>query len=203
MAIQEDLLITYGAEIIHIKQSGLLFEENAAPAYYFQIKKGKIKLANFKPGPGGGGGEFIQSLHCKGESVGEVFLFCRHNRYAVSALATEDCTILRLERAKLLKLLESDFELQLQFLRNCAERTYYSYIFLNSLTSEDATHQLLTVLDHLKEKQGQEEPFSYKVPHTRKELSSLTGLRIETVIRILKKLESEDIVKIIKGRVYY
>ena len=199
MAIQEDLLITYGAEIIHLQQSGLLFEENAAPAYYFQIKKGKIKLTNFKPGDG----EFIQSIHDNGESVGEVFLFCKHHRYPVNAVATEDCTILRLERPNLLKLLESDFDLQLQFLRSCAERTYYSYIFLNSLTSEDATHQLLTVLNHLKENQDQTERFSFKVPYTRKELSSLTGLRIETVIRILKKLQSEEIVKIVKGRVYY
>ncbi|KQM41796.1 Crp/Fnr family transcriptional regulator [Chryseobacterium sp. Leaf201] len=199
MAIQEDLLITYGAEIIHLQQSGLLFEENAAPAYYFQIKKGKIKLTNFKPGDG----EFIQSIHDHGESVGEVFLFCKHHRYPVNAVATEDCTILRLERPNLLKLLESDFDLQLQFLRSCAERTYYSYIFLNSLTSEDATHQLLTVLNHLKENQDQTERFSFKVPYTRKELSSLTGLRIETVIRILKKLQSEEIVKIVKGRVYY
>lgn len=199
MAIQEDLLITYGAEIIHLQQSGLLFEENAAPAYYFQIKKGKIKLTNFKPGDG----EFIQSIHDHGESVGEVFLFCKHHRYPVNAVATEDCTILRLERPNLLKLLESDFDLQLQFLRSCAERTYYSYIFLNSLTSEDVTHQLLTVLNHLKENQDQTERFSFKVPYTRKELSSLTGLRIETVIRILKKLQSEEIVKIVKGRVYY
>lgn len=199
MAIQEDLLITYGAEIIHLQQSGLLFEENAAPAYYFQIKKGKIKLTNFQPGDG----EFIQSIHDHGESVGEVFLFCKHHRYPVNAVATEDCTILRLERPNLLKLLESDFDLQLQFLRSCAERTYYSYIFLNSLTSEDATHQLLTVLNHLKENQDQTERFSFKVPYTRKELSSLTGLRIETVIRILKKLQSEEIVKIVKGRVYY
>lgn len=199
MAIQEDLLITYGAEIIHLQQSGLLFEENAAPAYYFQIKKGKIKLTNFKPGDG----EFIQSIHDHGESVGEVFLFCKHHRYPVNAVATEDCTILRLERPNLLKLLESDFDLQLQFLRSCAERTYYSYIFLNSLTSEDATHQLLTVLNHLKENQDQTGRFSFKVPYTRKELSSLTGLRIETVIRILKKLQSEEIVKIVKGRVYY
>ncbi|MFP3681814.1 helix-turn-helix domain-containing protein, partial [Pseudomonas sp. SIMBA_041] len=83
-----------------------------------------------------------------------------------------------------------------------AERTYYSYVFLNSLTLEDATHQLITVLDHLKDDYDINEPFSYRVPYTRKELSSLTGLRIETVIRILKKLQKEQVVKIIRGRVY-
>ncbi|RKH75602.1 cyclic nucleotide-binding domain-containing protein, partial [Corallococcus praedator] len=117
MAIEEDLLITFGADIIHLRQSELLFEENAAPDYYFQIQKGKIKLTNHKPGDG----EFIQSIHEEGDSVGEVFLFCKHHRYPVNAVVSEDSSVFRLERSKLLKLLESDFDLQLKFLRNCAE----------------------------------------------------------------------------------
>ena len=201
MAIKEDLLITFGAEILHVKQSEILFRENEAPAYYFQIKKGKVKLTNFK----NEGGEFIQSIHEEGDSFGEIFLFCKHHRYPVNAVAVKDTVILRLEHSRLLQLLESNFEIQLNFLKSCAERTYYSYVFLNSLTSEDATHQLLTVLDHLKEnnRTPETENQPYKIPYTRKELSHLTGLRIETVIRILRKLEREKVVKIIKGRVYY
>lgn len=201
MAIREDLLITFGAEILHIKQSGILFKENDAPEYYFQIIKGKVKLVNFN----NGNGEFIQSIHEEGDSFGEIFLFCKHHRYPVSAVAAKDSVVLKLEQPRLLQLLESDFEIQLNFLKSCAERTYYSYVFLNSLTSEDATHQLLTVLDHLKESHAtpETETQRYKIPYTRKELSHLTGLRIETVIRILRKLEREKIVEIIKGRVYY
>lgn len=114
----------------------------------------------------------------------------------------EDCTIFRLEHSKLLKLLASDFEIQMKFLHYLAERSYYSCIFLNSLTSEDSTHQLLTVLNNLKGSQNKER-YSYKIPYTRKELAFLTGLRIETVIRTFKRMESENLIKIIKGRVYY
>lgn len=199
MAIKQDLLITFGAEKLHVQKSEIIFKEDDAPEYYFQIKKGNIKLANFK----NKNEEFIQSFHKEGDSFGEIFLFCKHQRYPVAAVATKDSVILKLQYSKFLKLLESDFEIQLDFLRNCAERSYYSYTFLNSLTSEDATHQLLTVLDHLKENQHATPGTPYKVPYTRKELSQLTGLRIETVIRILKKMESENVVKIVRGRVYY
>lgn len=197
MVIQEDLLITFGADIIQLQKSELLFEENNAPAYYFQIKTGKIKLTNFQIE----NREFIQSIHGGGESVGEIFLFSKY-KYPVNAVLMEDCTLFRLERSKLLKLLESDFEIQMRFLHYLAERSYHSCIFLNSLTSEDATHQLLTLLNHLKGSQNKE-PFSYKIPYTRKELAFLTGLRIETVIRTFKKMENESLIKIIKGRVYY
>ncbi|ALR30013.1 hypothetical protein ATE47_05515 [Chryseobacterium sp. IHB B 17019] len=198
MAIQEDLLITYGADIIKLKKSELLFEEHHSPEYYFQIKTGKIKLTNFQAE----NKEFIQSIHEDGESVGEIFLFSK-SKYPVNAVSMEDCTIYRLENDKLLQLLESNFEIQLKLLHYIAKRTYYTYIFLNSLTSEDATHQLLTLLNHLKDSQNSTEAYSYKIPYTRKELAFLTGLRIETVIRILKKLEGENLIRIVKGRVFY
>jgi CRP-like cAMP-binding protein len=197
MVIKEDLLITFGAEIIQLQKSELLFEENNAPAHYFQIKTGKIKLTNFQTE----NKEFIQSIHGKGDSVGEIFLFSKY-KYPVNAVLMEDCTLFRLERPGLLKLLESDFEIQMKFLHYLAERSYHSYIFLNSLTSEDSTHQLLTLLNHLKDRENKER-YSYKIPYTRKEIAFLTGLRIETVIRTFKKMENENLIKIIKGRVYY
>ncbi|SUX44186.1 Crp/Fnr family transcriptional regulator [Chryseobacterium indoltheticum] len=197
MVIQEDLLITFGADIIQLQKSQLLFEENNSPTYYFQIKTGKIKLTNFQTE----NREFIQSIHGDGDSIGEIFLFSKY-KYPVNAVLMEDCTIFRLEHSQLLKLLASDFEIQMKFLHYLAERSYHSCIFLNSLTSEDATHQLLTVLNHLKGSQNKER-YSYKIPYTRKELAFLTGLRIETVIRTFKKMENESLIKIVKGRVYY
>ena len=197
MVIQEDLLITFGADIIQLQKSQLLFEENNSPTYYFQIKTGKIKLTNFQTE----NREFIQSIHGDGDSIGEIFLFSKY-KYPVNAVLMEDYTIFRLEHSQLLKLLASDFEIQIKFLHYLAERSYHSCIFLNSLTSEDATHQLLTVLNHLKGSHNKER-YSYKIPYTRKELAFLTGLRIETVIRTFKKMENESLIKIVKGRVYY
>jgi len=199
MVIREDLLLSVGADIITLNQSDRLFGEDTPPEYYFQIMEGQVKLINFKTGDR----EFVQSIHNKGDSIGEVFLFCKHHRYPATAIATKESKILRLQHSGFVKLLESDFDLQLTFLRGCAQRTYFSYVFLNSLTSEDATHQLLTVLNHLKEEQNLTGNYSYKVLYSRKELSSLTGLRTETVIRLLKKLESEKVVQIVKGKVYY
>lgn len=197
MVIQESLLTSFGADIIKLKKSDILFKENDQPSYYFQIRTGKIKITNFQPE----NREFIQSIHESGDSVGEIFLFTDH-RYPANAIVMEDCTILRLDHSKLLKLLRSDFKIQMGFLHYLAERSYHSYIFLNSLTSEDAAHQLLTLLDHLK-RDKDKEPLSYLIPYTRKEISFLTGLRIETVIRTFKKMENDKLIKIIKGRVYY
>jgi len=197
MVIREDLLTAFGAEIIKLQKSEMLFKENDVPACYFQILSGRIKLTNFHSEER----EFIHSIHKAGDSVGEIFLFSNH-KYPVSAVVMENCTLLQLQQPQLLKLLESDFDLQMDFLNYLAERSYQSYIFLNSLTSEDAIHKLLTLLDRLKD--STDEPVhSFKVPYTRKEISFLTGLRIETVIRAFKKMEHEKLIKIVKGRIYY
>jgi CRP-like cAMP-binding protein len=198
MIIQEDLLSAFGADIIRLKKSQFLFEEDSDPTYYFQIKTGKIKLINFQHEKR----EFIHSIHGEGDSVGEMFLFTKYG-YPVDAVLMEDCSIYRLERSKLLKLLQSDFEIQKTFLNYLSEKSYYSYIFLNSITSEDATHLLTTLLNHLKESNSDKEPHSYKIPYTRKEIAFLTGLRIETVIRTFKKMENDNLIRIVKGKVYY
>ena len=41
------------------------------------------------------------------------------------------------------------------------------------------------------------------IPYTRQELANLTGLRIETVIRTLRKLSETNKVDIINHKVYY
>jgi len=45
--------------------------------------------------------------------------------------------------------------------------------------------------------------YSYEVPLTRQQLACTTGLRVETVIRCIKKMETEKKVKIINGKIFF
>lgn len=198
MVIREDLLIAFGADTVKLKKNELLFREDASPVHYFQIRKGRIKFTNLQYEDR----EFIQSLRLEGEAVGEVFLFSDHC-YPVNAVAMEECVLLRLGRSEFFKLLEKDFDQQLNFLRYISEKMRFSYIILNSLKSDDAAGRLLTFLNYLKDSHGRTERYTCKIPYTRKEIASLTGLRVETVIRAFKKMEGEEVIKIIKGRIFY
>lgn len=44
---------------------------------------------------------------------------------------------------------------------------------------------------------------SNMIPFTRRQLANLTGLRWETVIRTVKKMEKENVLKIKNGKIYY
>ena len=50
-------------------------------------------------------------------------------------------------------------------------------------------------------KEGKEEKMVIEL--TRKELSNMTGLRIETIIRTIKKMEKDGKLKIVNGKVFY
>ncbi|WP_410703659.1 helix-turn-helix domain-containing protein [Chryseobacterium sp. SIMBA_029] len=55
----------------------------------------------------------------------------------------------------------------------------------------------------LKAYYSKSEPFSFQIPFTRQQLSSITALRLETVIRTVKKMEKNKMVRIINGKIFY
>lgn len=197
MVIEEDLLIKFGADIINLAKDDLLFKKNDIPLYYYQIKKGRIKHRNVYADR-----EFVQNFQTTGECVGEFFLFSSV-AYPMDAVGMEDCTILRLEQSKFFKLLKANFEIQVHFYQHVADQIYFTYNILDSIKQNNAISCLKIFFDYFKKKHNCFKKYSCKIPYTRKEISALTGLRIETVIRTLKKMEGDSIIKIVDGKILY
>ncbi|WP_374442914.1 helix-turn-helix domain-containing protein [Epilithonimonas sp.] len=55
----------------------------------------------------------------------------------------------------------------------------------------------------MKSLQKNTERFSFKVPLTRQQMASLTGLCVETIIRTIKNMEKEKIIKICNRKIFY
>jgi len=197
MVIEENLLIKFGADIINLEKNDLLFKKNDIPLNYYQIKRGRTKHVNVYADT-----EFVQSYQTAGECVGDIFLFSSFT-YPMDAIATEKCTILRLEQSKFFKLLKANFEIQVQFFQHIAGQVHFVYNILDSIKFNNAICCLKNFFDYLKREYRCFEKYSCKIPYTRKEISGLTGLRIETVIRTLKKMERESIIKIVHGTILY
>ncbi|HAO26529.1 MAG TPA: Crp/Fnr family transcriptional regulator, partial [Chryseobacterium indologenes] len=45
--------------------------------------------------------------------------------------------------------------------------------------------------------------YSFLIPYTRQQIATLTGLRVETVIRYVKKMEEQKLVKLDSTKIYY
>lgn len=198
MIVCENLLFSHGARLQNYNSGEFVFEEGSTVKYYLQIKTGTVKLTNFYEN----GKEFIHGLPFEGHSIAETHLFLDKN-YAVNAVAVTDCEIIKLERDKFRELLNGHPEQLINLYEYTADRMHYRYIIAAPLSLMDPLTIMKKLMAHIKEYFGFQEPFSFAIPYTRQQLASLTGLRIETVIRTIKKMEKSKILKIDNGKIYY
>lgn len=197
MIISEDLLLAYGAEYETYRLSQIIFQEAAMPRFYFQIVSGIVELNNYHED----GKEFIQNILSQGRSFGESFLF-NDRAYPVNAIAKTDCKILKLSKPDFHNLLQHHPDVLSRLLKCMSDTLYNKYIMLYNISSTDPTFKIETLINCLKDN-DESEKFSFQVPFTRKQLAQLTGLRVETVVRTVKKMETNHLLEIKNGKIFY
>lgn len=198
MVIGEDLLFSHGATLENYEAGDAVFQEGAAAKYYFQIKYGTVKLNTFLED----GKEFVHGLPFDGHCIGESYLFTDHH-YAINAIAVTQCEIIRISKTKILEILLENPELLLEINKYMADRMHFRFMISSFLAISDPIVKLTKLFDHIKKYFGFVEAYSFLIPYTRQQIATLTGLRVETVIRYVKKMEEQKMVKIESTKIYY
>lgn len=196
--IAEELLLSYGAEFENFKKGNIIFSEGDNPKCYYQIVKGRIKLNHYNEA----GKELILAILQPGLSVCELLLFI-DKKYPVNAVVFEDSTVLKLSKASFIKMLDDHPKVSRDVTKFLSERLYYKFVMLENNASLQADVRIKGVLDYHKSFSPDMSKYSFQVPLTRQQLASITGLRVETVIRTIKKLEKQNVLKIIDRNIYY
>tara|TARA_Y100000588_G_scaffold308189_1_gene332628 strand:- start:331 stop:972 length:642 start_codon:yes stop_codon:yes gene_type:complete len=184
------LLKQYGATKREISAQTVIFLEGDAAHTYFQIVSGNVKMFNTNLD----GKEFVQGMFEAGQSFGEPPLF-QSSDYPASAQAMSNTTLYALPKDQLFKLLKDHFDVHLAFTAMLTKRLMYKSMILREISSHDAKHRILTLIDHLKSEYGQPSE-KMEVNLTRQQISELLGIRVETVIRTVKQLEKEGEIEI-------
>lgn len=198
MIIPEDILFQHGAVIKNYSESEIIFSEGHSSKYYYQIQEGTVKISNIFAD----GKEFVHGFPFKGHCFGESYLFT-DKPYAISATALNSCTIICLAKDAYLNLVKNNPELLFDVNRYTAERLHFRYLVSSFLAISDPIIRIQKLLNHLKDYFGYSEPYSFHVPFTRHQLASLTGLRVETIIRVIKKMQTLKMLKIEHSKIYY
>ncbi|WP_343658401.1 Crp/Fnr family transcriptional regulator [Chryseobacterium sp.] len=198
MVIDENILISAGAETRHYTPSEMIFREGDTPNYYYQIIQGEIKLNNYNEE----GKEFIQNILSDGESCGESILFIK-KPYPMNAEAITESIVLRLHKSIFFNLLNQNPGLFLEVSSFLSERLYYKFIMMQNLSSQNPSIRLTGLMDYLKSFQKDARPYSFLIPLTRQQMASLTGLCVETAIRTIKHMERDKILRIENRKILY
>jgi CRP/FNR family transcriptional regulator, cyclic AMP receptor protein len=181
-----ELFQTYKARLVTVRKDHLLIEEGEPAQDFLQVEEGQIKMYIMNPD----GQEFTQGLFNPGESFGEPALLGGFP-YPSSAIAMVDSKVWRLPKAEFLHLLKDNFEIHLKLDQVLCKRLQYKSMILTEVSSYDPEHRLLTVMKYYKKEQKPDPKAKVIIPFTRQQLADMTGLRVETVIRAVKKMEKE------------
>lgn len=193
--IKTELLQIYGAVEKKLRKGEFLFQEGDKAVFFYQILSGSIKMNNYNEN----GQEAIQGIFKADQSFGEPAIFGDFP-YPANAEAVQHTTLICLESNSFLDLLKDHPPISLQLLSTLSKRLRFKAILSKAAKNEEAEHRILSLLNY--SKQSAAIDGDYLIDMTRQTIANLTGLRVETVIRTLKKLEENKKVKIKNRKLY-
>ena len=186
------------AEITKYSAGDTIFRVGELPLYYHQISQGSVKLLS----KSSGAKELIQEIRQQDQSIAEFTLFV-DDSYPMTAVAITDCIIIKLPIADFLLLMIKHPEINMHVLRNMSVSLHYKFLMADVYFKQNTADKVMVLLDYLKRKHSDHTPYSFPVLLTRQEIANLTGMRVETVIRTIKKMEKQQILKIIDRKIFY
>jgi len=196
--IESSLLESYGAILKQYAKDEIIFFKNDNPRFYFQVVSGEVKMNSYNES----GKEFIQGIFSANRSFGEPPLFGDFN-YPANAVAIDETTLYVLRKELFHTLLRENPEVHLEFTKVLANRLYYKATMASGNSNNNAEERIVQLIDYLKFQVYKIAPEDvYEVELTRQQIADLTGLRVETVIRVLKKMERQKEIQIKNRKVY-
>ena len=194
----QDLLIAWGGTFRKFQKNQTIFYEGGNAMFYYEVFEGSVKMLNINED----GKEFIQGIFNRGESFGEPVLLI-DEPYPASAVANEDCVLIRITSQNFIHLLKEYPDIHLRFTQVLAKRLHNKSVMSKEISSHGPEHRINALLQMLKKNINPVNPEKAKVDFSRQQIADMTGLRVETIIRCIKKMQVKGVLNIEKGKVYY
>lgn len=197
MFIDLDLLIAWGGISKRYKKGEYIFHEDEPARCFYQIIEGTVKMYNTNHE----GKEFTQAEFKKGCSFGEPLLFI-DELYPSTAVTTEESVIIRLAKERFLEILDEYPAIQKKLILVLSRRIYNKSITTREIINNSPEARIIAFLNSYKKKNMLENE-KIEIPYTRQEIANYTGLRVETVIRTLTKMKTQNKVDIVNRKLIF
>lgn len=190
MIIEELSLLSH--KNVAYKKGEVIYSPGQQPRFVYFISRGQVRMVTVN----GDGKEFIQGIFKKNQYFGEPATLLS-KPYLAYTIATEDTSLILLEREQFLSLLENNREFSVEVITTLSKRLFYKSMMLEELANEHADHRLRTLITYLCKELKPDEV----LPVTRQALADMSGLRVETVIRLIKKMSKTGEIKLLRGKI--
>ena len=193
--ITENFIKETNAEIKKHQKNSLIINEGSTSLYFYYLLEGELSVYNLTPE----GKEFLQHKVRENNFFGEPAVLLEKPFPGTVEVTSEFAKILRIKRENFLQYLKNNPDWSLEFTKSIAEKSIIKSNSLKNIVFLNPEDRIIKQLNDYKE--GKDEKIIIEL--TRKELSNMTGLRIETIIRTIKKMEKDGKLQIINGKVFY
>ncbi|MCX7905880.1 MAG: Crp/Fnr family transcriptional regulator [Elusimicrobiales bacterium] len=172
------------------KKGDIIFQEGEIPKSFFIVCNGKVKIYKTSSK----GNQMIISIRTPGSIFGYACL-CRDDIYTATAKVSENSTIAIFPKEFWIDLLKSDFDFSLEIMKLMCSEIGYLQMRLAQIAYQTADEKVASVLiNHIKfTTNTNKEPEISELK--RSDIAEICGIRIETVVRTLQKLEEKKIIK--------
>lgn len=195
--INPELLLEYGATVKNFKEGEIIFEEGDECHYFYQLIKGSVKWTNYDTD----GGEMIQEFISEGDSFGELPLF-DDLPYAATAISETRSEVFRLSREKFDQLIEENPKELKMLAQLFVRRLRFKFMILRECLGKEPENRVRSLFKYLHESSKNLDPTNKQITLSRQEIANMIGLRVETVIRTVRKMNDAGEIKILHGRIF-
>jgi CRP/FNR family cyclic AMP-dependent transcriptional regulator len=190
-------MLALGAHERKFEANEVIFKEGSTCQYYHQLVSGRVRWVNVNEQ----GKEYLQELISPGESFGELPLF-DDEPYAANSIAETNCTTIKLKKESFLKMLSDKPELHFRFSKLLVQRLRYKFLILKEFAYSAPEKRVESLFNYLLENDKHIDADSH-LQLTRQQIAEMTGLRVETVIRVIRSMNELHKINIQKGKVYF
>lgn len=193
--INDQFIFDTQAEIKKYSKGSLIANEGNKSLYFYYLIEGELSVYNFTPE----GKEFLQHKVKEKNFFGEPAVLLEKPFPGNVEVTSEFAEILKIKRDNFLNYLRNNPDWCIEFTKSIAEKSIIKSNSLKNIVFLNPEDRIIKQFNDYKE--GIEQKMVIDL--TRKELSNMTGLRIETIIRTIKKMEKEGKLEIKNGKVFY
>ena len=180
-----------------LKEKDLVFMEGDSPNFLYFVVSGKVKT--FKTNELGK--HYITEIHKEGDFFGYVALF-ENNNHKESAMAIENSEIARINKDDFFKLLFSNNEVSIKFIKllsnNYSEAEEKLLKLAYNSARKRVAEALIFISKKYQDKDSNTEPSFLLL---RENISALSGISPESVSRNLTDFKAEGLIESTKGRI--
>lgn len=193
--INDQFIFDTQAEIKKYSKGSLIANEGNKSLYFYYLIEGELSVYNFTPE----GKEFLQHKVKEKNFFGEPAVLLEKPFPGNVEVTSDFAEILKIKRENFLHFLKNNPDWCIEFTKSIAEKSIIKSNSLKNIVFLNPEDRIIKQLNDFKEGNDQQ----MIIELTRKELSNMTGLRIETIIRTIKKMEKDGKLEIKNGKVFY